>query len=166
MLCHGSGDLTRGGCCYVGGQVCPLRWKLANGHVYDHLGTDLGTLETFVAQYTKSKPRQQAIITQLTGVTFVCKAAADVIAEDPKRINNRSALEAAWNQHAEYVALVRPQWAKIEQELGLAPGSYNCSTWRGTGTSECCFKETPEENAAKAAQLPPEARAARTVPGV
>ena len=151
--CHGSGDLPDDGCCYVAGQVCPLRWKLEGGRVFDHQGTDLGTVTQFVNGYVTGKPRRDELVNQLTNITYVCRAAADVLVNDTKLINNRPAFEQAWNAHADYVAQVRPHWAQIETDLGLSAGSYQCSTWQGTGRDQCCFAEPDATNAAKRQNL-------------
>lgn len=163
LICHGSGNAATDGCCYVNGAVCPLRWKLINGHVFDASGTDLGTVDAFIRSYVGNNPqRQQRVKDQLQGVVIVCSAAIDVIAADPTVLTNRAAFESAWNTHAGYLAKVRPAWAAIEQREGWAPGSYQCSTWTGRLGPECCFAETQAANDAGKAGMTSTAVTLRT----
>lgn len=156
-VCHGSGNLGEAfgdGCCWVGGAVCPLRWKISGGRIFDHTGTDLGTVDAVVRSHVGNNPqRRQRVLDQLQGVTFVCTAAVDVIVADPSLLNDRPAFDAAWNNHAGYLAQVRPGWAALEQTNGWAPGSYQCSTWTGAAGPECCFAEDPASNTTKLAAL-------------
>lgn len=165
VFCHGSGDLVRDGCCYVNGQVCPLRWKIVAGSVIDANGLNLGTVEQVATSLGANKPQRDRVVRQLQGVTFLCKAVIDAVVADPKVLTDRAALEQAWHNHPDYVALVRPAWATIEQNLGLPTGSYNCGTWQGTGKPQCCFAEDPTTNAEKAAPLHSEARQVRQAGG-
>ena len=144
MPCHGNGNLATDGCCYVAGQVCPLRWKVENGIVYEGPNlTDLGEYTSAVdTKIGGAKAKRDAAKAQVPGAKYLCRAALEVIAADPTIVNDRAGFEAAWNNHAEYVALVRPEWQKIEERNGLAPGSYQCSTWKGIGgIKQCCFAE-------------------------
>jgi hypothetical protein len=153
-FCHGAGNLTTDGCCYVDGAVCPLRLKIVNDHVFDAAGADLGTVDAVVRQYAGNNPqRQLRVRDQLQGVVYVCRAAVDVIVADASLLNDRPAFNAAWIAHAEYQSLVRPAWARLEQANGWAPGSYQCATWTGTGVAQCCFAEDEATNAAKSADL-------------
>lgn len=153
MLCHGNGDAAVDGCCWVEGQICPLRWKIVNDHVFDHLGTDLGTVDSFIKARVNGKPNQDRAKAQLQGVVYVCSAAIDVLVADSTLLDDRARFEAAWNAHEGYVAQVRPAWARIEQSLGLPDGSYQCSTWRGTGRAQCCWAEDQTTNDSKAGSL-------------
>lgn len=164
-LCHGNGDLVRDGCCYVNGQVCPLRWKIEGGHIYDHQGADLGTVEAYVRSVVKGKANQDRVLAQVAGIRFACKAAVDVIANDAKLLSDRPGFEAAWNSHPDYVAQVRPHWRDIELRLDMAEGSYQCSSWRGTAESQCCFAEDQVANDEKSAGLSDEAKALRQAGG-
>lgn len=153
-LCHGSGNLTSDGCCYVNGAVCPLRWKIDAGHVYDAAGTDLGTVDAVIRQYAGPNPqRQRRVADQLQGVTFVCTAAVDVIANDPSLLTNRTAFEAAWSAHPRYATDVAPHWRALELANGWPAGSYDCPTWTGRAGPECCYAETQTVNDAKAQPL-------------
>jgi hypothetical protein len=165
MICHGNGDLTRDGCCYVAGQVCPLRLKIVNNHVYNSTGTDLGTVQEVATSYGANKPQRDRASNQLQGITFVCRAAVEAIIEDSRRLTNRDSLVAAWHSHPDYLALVRPAWAELEQKLGLPTGSYNCGTWKGTGGPQCCFAETQTENDLKSQGLTSEAKNVRIAGG-
>src|SRR5687768_16925943 len=99
IICHGNGDLVRDGCCYVAGQVCPLRLKIVDNRVYNNLGTDLGTVQEVAASYGANKPQRERIAKQLQGTTFVCKAVVDSIASNPQLLTDRPALETAWHSH-------------------------------------------------------------------
>lgn len=153
-FCHGNGNLETDGCCWVAGQVCPLRWKVVNGRVLEGPAlVDRGTPSQAAALLTSNGAARTRITTQAQGATYLCRAALEVIAANSAVLTNRAALDAAWNTHAQYAALVRPEWAKIEERLGLAAGSYQCSTWMGTGVAQCCFAEDEVTNAAKRATL-------------
>lgn len=152
-LCHGNGDLARDGCCYVAGQVCPLRWKIENGTVTQGASTDLGTVQDLAQALGMPKGRAKNLDQVLQGRTFVCSVAAKAIAGDTSLLRDPDALADAWDNDPDYLREVRPTWADLEQRLGMAPGTYQCSTWRGVGGAQCCFAEPPEENATKAANL-------------
>lgn len=161
-ICHGQGDVEVDGCCWVDGAVCPLRLKIDGGVVYE--GPDLvdqGTVDGYVKARVKGKPNQDRVIAQLQGVRFACRAAADVLAADGNLLNDRPAFEQAWNTQADYVAQVRPAWDRLEDARGLPRGSYQCSTWRGEGGAQCCFREDVVANEVKAGGLSVEARTLR-----
>jgi hypothetical protein len=166
VLCHGSGDLARDGCCFVAGQVCPLRFKIVDGRIYE--GPDLidrGTVDEYIAANVKGKGNQDRVRAQVAGITFVCRAAVEVIAADGRLLSDRPAFETAWNEHPDYVRLVRPHWAAIEARLELEDGSYQCSSWRGTGLPQCCFAEDLVDNETKGAGLSVDARELRRAGG-
>lgn len=143
-ICHGQGNTDSGGCCWVNGQICSHRLTPSQ-------------IDAFVAQYKLNAQRRARIAAQLQGVSWACGIAALVIAQDPSLLNNRVAFNAAWDSNAEYVRDVRPAWIELEQQLGLVPGSYNCSTWgpygNPLGISQCCFGEDSAVNTAKQAVL-------------
>lgn len=155
-FCHGQGNLESDSCCWVNGSICPLRWKIEDGHILE--GPELldrGTVQEFAASVSNSKQIQQRILDQAEGVKFACRAAVEVLAGSPALLNDRAGFEAAWSAHPDYVTLVRSHWADLEVRLGFPAGSYNCSTWVGApgGRSECCFAEDETTNAAKGAGL-------------
>lgn len=164
-ICHGNGDLGNDGCCFVNGNVCPLRWKIVGGRIFDNLGTDLGTVNAYIDSIVQSGAARTRAKAQVQGVTYACSAAVEVIAANASLLNDRPALNAAWDAHAGYVTKVRPAWSAIEERLGLAPGEYNCSTWSGVTRSQCCFAEDSATNAAKAAGLSATAVTIRTAGG-
>lgn len=165
-ICHGNGDLVRDGCCYVNGEVCPLRWKFVDGRILEGATlTDLGATDAYIDSLGYNKPTTQAIKDQVAGLTYACKAAIEVLIADSSLLDDRPRFEAAWNAHADYVAMVRPHWATIEETLGMAEGEYQCSTWRGTGGAQCCFAEDAATNDAKAAPLTTGATAIRQAGG-
>ena len=166
VICHGQGDPTNDGCCWVEGAPCPLRLKITGGRVFDASGNDLGTVDTYINSLVQSGAARTRAKAQVQGVRIACRAAVEVLANDAKLLNDRAGFEAAWNQHPAYVALVRPTWARVEDSLGLARGSYQCSTWKGTGSPQCCFAEDPVSNAAKAAGLTSTAVTIRTAGGL
>ena len=167
MLCHGNGDLAVDGCCWIDGQVCPLRWLIEDGHIYEGPDlTDLGTVEGYITTNIKQKPRQDTARDMVQGARFLCRAAVEVLINDNGLVFDRPGFEAAWDAHPDYVAQVRPAWVALEQRLGLVEGEYQCSTWRGTGRAQCCFREDPVENDTKALPLSANARALREAGGV
>lgn len=166
-LCHGSGNLDTDGCCYVEGQPCPLRWKIQDGRILEGPGlVDRGTVDTYINSLVNGNQARNRAKAQVQGVTYICKAAVEVIAADASRLNNRAALNAAWDSHPEYVALVRPAWERVEAMLDIPAGSYQCSTWRGVGDPECCFAEDDATNAAKRANLSVQAVQVRQQNGI
>ena len=167
MLCHGSGNLDTDGCCHVAGRPCPLRWKIVAGRIIE--GPDLidrGTVDAYINSLIQSRAGRDRAKAQVQGVTYVCRAAVEVLAADAKLLTDRAGFESAWNAHPSYVALVRPEWAKIEQSLGLASGAYQCSTWRGTAVAQCCFAEDQASNTSKTAALSTQAVTVRQAGGV
>lgn len=166
IICHGQGDPANDGCCWVAGAPCPLRWKIDGGRIYDHTGADLGTVDGHINSLIPSKAGRDRAKAQVQGVRIACRAAVEVLANDAKLLNDRAGFQAAWNAHPAYVAQVRPHWSALEEELGLPAGSYQCSTWRGTGRVQCCFAEDAVTNAAKAALLTSTAVTIRTAGGL
>lgn len=165
MICHGNGDPSNDGCCFVRGEICPLRWKVVGGEIFDADGVNLGTTDAYINSIIQSGAARTRAKAQVQGTTYACRAAVEVIAGQASLLNNRPAFNAAWDNHADYVALVRPAWAEIEEELGLPAGSYNCSTWQGTGRPQCCFAEDATTNASRASTLSSTAVTIRTAGG-
>lgn len=151
-FCHGNGDLESDGCCWVAGEPCPLRVKVSGSKIQRGKGAAVDAA-AFLDASGGTAERRDRLGTQLEGVTYACSAALDVIADDPSLRFRRSEFEEAWNNHPEYVELVRPHWEELEEQLGLEPGSYQCSTWIGTGGPQCCFAEPEDENEEKARGL-------------
>jgi len=156
VLCHGQGDPEHDGCCWVEGEVCPLRWKIEGGQVLDASGRRLGSIPQAAAGLADPGARGR-VVAQLTGPRIVCRAALEVIAADPGALTDRARLNAGWDAHPDYQALVRPAWRRLEDREGLEEGSYQCSTWApkvdpadGGG---CCWGEQPAVNEASAAKL-------------
>ena len=170
-MCHGQGNPESDGCCWVAGAPCPLRWKLDSGRVYDHEGQDLGTVAQ-AANLVAGGPAVGRVVAQLQGPRIVCRAALEVIAGDETLLGDRARFEDAWNNHPEYVAKVRPEWARVEARALMGVGSYQCSTWAGMPEhiendpagfpsmapfrQECCWAETDATNDARAAKLAPQ----------
>jgi hypothetical protein len=157
-FCHGNGNIGTDSCCWVAGEICPLRVKVVGTKIQRGPGGELGR-DAFLNSMGGEKADRAA--TQLEGVTYACKAALDVIADDPALRFRRSEFEEAWNNHPEYLELVRPHWEELEERLELEPGSYQCSTWVGIRRPECCFAEPEEENEEKARGLSQSAVAIR-----
>lgn len=164
MLCHGKGDDGQG-CCFIRGQVCPLRWRLDGGHVYSSDDSDLGTVQAFIESIIHSKPGRDKAYAQLEGVRFACRAAVEVLVDDARLLNDRPGFEAAWMAHPDYVSLVAPEWREIELDHGLPAGTLDCAAWHGTGGSQCCFSQSQAENDADATDLSVEARTLRGLGG-
>lgn len=164
MLCHGNGNNGEG-CCFINGQVCPLRWRLENGHIYNASGTDLGPVQDYVYSLIPSTAGRTRAMDQLQGVKFVCTAAINVLVLDARLLNNRAGFEAAWMAEPSYVAQVAPLWRAREIESGLPTGTLDCANWKGTAGSQCCFIEDSTTNAAYAATLSTSARNLRQAGG-
>lgn len=160
-FCHGNGSPEMDGCCWVDGAPCPLRIKIVDGSVVAPNGNTIGKVGNYVAEVHTTQSRRAEALEQLQGVTYACRAAVEVLATDPSLRRDRGAFEEAWNSHPDYVAQVRPHWEELEERLGLNPGSYQCSTWTGTGRPQCCFAETPETNEQRARGLAASAVAIR-----
>lgn len=157
VLCHGNGNLdTTDGCCWVAGEPCPLRWKIVDGHIIEGPNnSDRGLVNDHVeaAYAAKSQTARNRIKALLQGTTYICKAATEVLSDSPRFLTDRPGFNEAWNSHPDYVALVRPHWEQIEDNLGLARGEYQCSSWQGTARLECCFSEDEAVNSQKASSL-------------
>lgn len=171
MLCHGQGDLNKGGCCYVNGDVCPLRWDLRVNedtgvrHLYASDGTDLGPVEDYIRSVVKGRGNQDRAIAQTQAIRWACRAAVEVLASDSRLLTDRQAFADAWNAHPEYQAKVRIHWEALEDRLGLPAGSYQCSNWRGTDVPQCCFAEDVVTNETKASSLHSDAKNLRQAGG-
>lgn len=165
--CHGKHPETDG-CCYVNGLPCPLRMYIhpTDGHVYQGPdNTDLGTVAEVIDNEGPGGPAKNTATKLLTGMEggYLCRAAFDVLTDEPQFLSRidadkRQAFETRWNIHTGYLANVRPAWEKIETDLGLPAGSYNCSTFQGSpgGDNQCCFSEDPTTNAARVTPLNPD----------
>lgn len=141
-VCHGSGNIDSGGCCWVEGVRCPLRWKQENGRILDRDRNDLGTLASAVqSRIGGNKAKRDRVAAAIGQRVYICSAAA-------KYEGNWDAVHA----DAQYQAQVRPAWERVEERLGMEPNSYNCGTW-GPGDGQCCYAEDPVENATKAAWI-------------
>lgn len=163
-FCTGDGNLTTGGCCWVNGEVCPFRWRVEDGVVYDRDDNVLGDLAEAARRLTPAG--EQRVVDQLEGVTWACKVALRIIGNNQKALNDRPFLEDQWRTDPEYVEQVRPAWAAIEERMGMEPGSFNCSTWQGGDPVGCCFGRTAEETEEHAVGLHPDGRKVRKAGGV
>lgn len=163
VICHSQGNIATDGCCYVAGAPCPLRWKIVNGRVLQGSNlTDIGTVAQAVnARWSGSQARAR-VNAQLTGLLVACRAALDSFASDSRTVTDRARLNAAWDANTDYLNQVRPHWAAVEQANGWAAGSYQCSTWKGAGSGECCFGESAAVNLAKQAAMSATAVTIRT----
>lgn len=145
-FCHGQGNLDTDGCCYVAGAVCPNRWKIVDGRVYEGPDlVDLGTVQEVAATYHNSPAVQQRAIDQVQGMVYVCRVAVEVIVQDPKRINDRAAFEAAWAAHPDYQPIA-DEWEAIGKPRNWCP-------LYGPPENQCCYAEDEATNAAKASAL-------------
>jgi hypothetical protein len=154
VICHGQGNPSTDGCCYVNGAPCPLRWKIVAGRILEGPTLiDRGTVDSYINSIVSGKPNRDRAKALVQGAVYICSAAVDVLVASPALLNDRPGFEAAWNAHARYVAEVRPAWVDVEQRLGLPAGSYQCSTWMGVQGPECCFAEDQATNDTKAAAL-------------
>lgn len=147
LVCHGQGDLDHDGCCYVEGQVCPLRWKLVKGRILAGPNlVDIGSPPEAVASVMPDATPSERFAVVRSGIggrTFICSAAL-----------RHGGDWSAVHTDPEYVENVRPAWERIEERMGLEPGAYQCGTWSETfGRGQCCFGEPPETNARKGAWI-------------
>lgn len=146
-VCHGRGDPEHDGCCYVEGEVCPLRWKAWRGHIYagpemKNLGTIAEAVDTLMPGHSPQE-RAEAIRHGVGQRTIICSAALRYAGD-----------WTAVHTDPEYNDKVRPAWERLEQDNGWEPGAYQCGTWGETfGRGQCCFGEDPETNARKAAWM-------------
>jgi hypothetical protein len=151
-FCTGQGTDDVGGCCHLGnGNICPhyrstedLSW------IRDEFrGADVALAEQ-----------------QVQGIRNVCLVAIRVITEDPTTLQDRPLFEQRWTEHPDYVHDVRPHWEALEARMGYEPGSYNCSTWDGTQSTECCWLQddaTCEAQAVGMSEVAVSLRRGRTV---
>jgi hypothetical protein len=153
-ICHGNGDLVRGGCCYVDGAVCPNRWMIVDGHVFDAAGNDLGTVQEIIASVTNNRKAQQTGAELAQGITFLCGVAMKVLLADTRLIGNPTGFRQAWLNHAEYQPI-----ADVWERIGK-PRDW-CMTY-GPGEGQCCYAEPLAENEAKQALLSEVAVTVRT----
>ena len=137
-FCHGQGTTDPGGCCYLDGEICP--------HHFDST-----ELISWINSLGLNGARRTRALNMAQGVQHACGIALRIIAQDLSMITNRAAFENAWNNHPDYLTDVRPTWEALEQRLGLEPGSFQCSTWKGENGTQCCYAEDETTNAAKAA---------------
>jgi hypothetical protein len=140
-ICHGNGWLGQDGCCYVDGAVCPNRWKIVDGHVFDAQGNDLGTVEQLIATVTNNRNAQRTGAQLAQGITFLCGVAMKVLLNDTKLISNPTGFRAAWLAHPDYQPIAAA-WERIGQ-----PRNW-CMTF-GPGEGQCCYSEPLTENEAK-----------------
>ena len=146
MLCHGNGDLSVDGCCYVNGAVCPLRWKLVAGRILEGPDlTDRGTVVSFAASVSNNPNIRQRIIDQAQGLTYACSAAINALVADAKLLNDRPGFEAAWAARPEYQPIA-DAWEAIGKPRDWCPKF-------GPAEGQCCFGETQAVNDAKVAAL-------------
>lgn len=139
-FCHGQGSTDPGGCCYVAGAICPHHLNATQLTAY------INSLGLTGVRKTRAQNMAQ-------GVQHACGIAIRIIANDPAMILDRAAFNAAWTSHPDYVRDVRPAWAVVEQRTGMAPNTFNCSTWQGEAGKQCCYSETTTVNEAKATAL-------------
>lgn len=158
MLCHGQGDPRAdpflGGCCYVNGAICPNRWYIEPGpvtserQVLDHQRNVLGTVDAVARTFVGNNgPRRQRVADAIQGTQFVCKAAILAIDANPQILNNRAQFDTAWAARPEYQPIA-DAWEAIGE-----PRNYCQVYGPATGEFQCCFRETEQENAAKAGAL-------------
>ena len=163
MLCHGQGDNTGfdGGCCWIAGVICPLRWYIDystsspagdvnTATILDSTGASLGTVFDYVDGLMpgggpQKVDRVQRVTDQVQGTVYVCSAAAYAIGIDPSLINDRAQFETAWEATAEYQT-VADQW-----EAQGKPRNW-CMTF-GPTEGHCCFREDQATNDAKRGAL-------------
>lgn len=154
-FCHGNGNLNTDGCCWVGGEICPNRWKIVDGRILKGASlTDLGTVEDFAASVSNNPNIQKRITDQAQSLTFACSVAVDVLVADPSLLDDRPGFEAAWAAHQDYQPIA-DAWESIGKPRSWCP-EY------GPGEGQCCYAEDEATNAAKGATLTTSAVAIRS----
>lgn len=162
-ICHGQGDqrgdLFESGCCYVNGQICPNRlfvdWTNPAGDIFDSNRNLIGTVAGWADQVIsagwpqfKGGRKQKAIddvVSQVQGRIIFCGVMVDILVEDPTLFNDRTAINAAMENHPDYVP-VADAWEAIGK-----PRDW-CYVY-GPTEGQCCFREDEATNAARAANL-------------
>jgi hypothetical protein len=160
-FCDGNGapnEVTpeRGGCCFVDGNVCPLRLMMVNGHVIDAEGTDLGTVDDWLKndKGVNNKAARERAATFAAGITFACHAAVQAVIDDPSLRADRVAFNEAWEAMIEQMAPeVHAHWDAIGMDY--------CSIWTGSGKPQCCFERSDAATLASATDLDADERALR-----
>lgn len=172
MICHGQGDQNvsrdddpfTGGCCYVNGSVCPVRWfidyststpagDVGTATIFDSNRQSLGTVFDYVDGLMpgggpNKAARVQRVLDQVQGVIYVCSAAAYEIGMDPSLINDRAQFEAKWQANAAYTPIGN-EWVAIGKPFDW------CMTFgpfEGP-VGQCCFREDQATNDARAGTL-------------
>lgn len=167
MICHGQGDprvdAFDGGCCYIQGAVCSLRWfvdystsspagDVNTATLYDSDRNSLGTVFDYVDALMpgggpQKVARVERVTAQVQGTLYLCSAAAYVIGMDPSLINDRAQFDAAWEATPEYQTIA---------DLWAAQGKPRnwCMTYGPTEQSgQCCHREDQATNDANAANI-------------
>jgi hypothetical protein len=165
MLCHGQGDqrsdLFDGGCCFINGQVCPIRWfidystsspagDVGTATIYDSNRQSLGTVFNYVNALMpgggpNKTARVQRVLDQIKGVLYVCSAAAYVIGMDPSLINNRAQFDTAWAANTSYTP-IGDIWVSMNKP-------FNWCQLFGPPEGQCCFAENQSTNDSRASSL-------------
>ena len=164
-ICHGrgdpAGDLFLGGCCYVDGAVCPLRWYIdystsdppgdvQSATILDADRTSLGTVYDYVDNLMpgggpNKAARMQRVFDQVQGTRYVCSVVAYLLGMDPSLINDRAQLEAQWAADDAYQPIA-DHWESIGRPRDWCP-QY------GPTEGQCCFAEDTATNDANKAFL-------------
>ena len=105
--CHGSGPGAGEHCCWVNGAPCP--------HLMDNAAT-----VAWINSQGWGATKRNAALTMAQNITWLCRIALQVMADDQSTQNNRAKFENAWNTHPDYVAFPRPVWAQLETDSRLA----------------------------------------------
>lgn len=143
LACHGNGNISQQGCCYVDGVICPNRVTSVNLTAFINSLGLTGNQKTQAQTYgTKA----------LQSVTWACGVAIKVAIANPSLLNDRTAFDAAWVSHPDYLVTPAPSWRALEAAQGRPVNSYNCSSW-GPTEAQCCFGEVQSVNDAKMALL-------------
>jgi hypothetical protein len=141
-ICHGQGNIQKDGCCYVNGQICVNRWKIADGHIYEGPNLiDLGTVDAYINSIIPNKPGRDRAKAQIQGVLFLCKAAIQVLIDTPALLNDRAGFDAAWASNPLYQPI-----ADAWEAIGM-PRNW-CMTY-GPADGQCCHAEDLSTNIAK-----------------
>lgn len=141
VYCHGNGNESTGGCCWVNGALCPLLLRTDGASVYDNEDNNLGLIATWAASEFGVVDGVTAAA-HFTGVTRLCSAGLRAAIAEP---SDRAAFETTWANDTAYQAIA-DQW----EAIGM-PRNY-CPIY-GPNENQCCFAEDQATNDAATALL-------------
>ena len=167
MICHAQGDPhadpQSGGCCWIAGNICPMRWFVdASGDVYDSDRVLVDTLDQAIRNtFGVNNPNRRDEIVEFLGWTagtemFVCTAAGhaavdhwDEFMSPQMEMVDRPQFDVRWGE--EYAVggsaeAVGDAWEGISR-----PRDW-CVVY-GPSEGQCCHREDQATNDARRANV-------------